>query len=116
MDGQDIWMLSEAEIVKLGIPVTSKGYYYLIAAVVISFGIGIQKASMTKEIYLRIAEMNGVTGISVERDIRNCIIKAWADRKGALRCIYPEYVKNPTNSEVIAFITSRIRLETEPGI
>ena len=112
MERHDLWTLSEAEVTKLGIPVSSKGYFYLIVAAVISFKIGMRKAALSKEIYARIAEMNDVTRISVERDKRNSIIKAWEDSSGALRYMYPEYEKNPTNSEVIAFITSRIRLET----
>lgn len=112
MEESDLWIVSEKEVSRLGIPIKLKGYYYLVLAVALSVKVGLRKEQLSKGLYLKIAEMNDVTSYSVEKDIRNCLIKAWSDDNSLLRKTYPEYSKKPTNSEVIAFITRRIRLET----
>lgn len=112
MDRTDLWIITEEEVIRLGIPVTCKGYYYLVGAVVLSVEIGMRKASLSKDIYCRLAEMNDVSSQSVEKCIRNCLLKAWTNDSGCLRETYPDSSRKPTNSEVIAYITSRIRLET----
>ena len=116
MDQKDLWMSTEREVARIGIPVSYKGYYYLILAIVLSVNTGLRKASLSKEIYPAIADMNDVSLSSVERDIRHALLRAWTDDSGLLRKAYPGYAARPTNGEVIAFITSRIRLETRPGI
>ena len=58
--------LSEQEIIKLGVPVSSKGFYYLVYAVVFAVEIGLRKINLNKEIYDRIAYLNDVTKESVE--------------------------------------------------
>ena len=101
--------LSEQEIIKLGVPVSSKGFYYLVYAVVFAVEIGLRK------IYDRIAYLNDVTKESVEKCIRNCVIKAWQSQKcGYMRTIC-QNGKRPTNGEVIALISTRIRLERDSG-
>ena len=112
MERPDIWVVSEEEVSRLGVPMTLKGYYYLVIAVVLSVKYGLIKAALIKEIYMKIAEMEEVSWFSVEKDIRNCLVKAWKDEKGPFRNTYPGRVGMPTNSEVIAYITSRIRVET----
>lgn len=112
MGNSNLWTLTESEVTRLGIPATFKGYYYLVIAVVLSVQIGMRKVSLSKDIYQRIADMNNVTISSVERDIRNCLVRAWRDNRDLLLGIYGRTAKMPTNSEVIACITSRIRLET----
>ena len=43
------------------------------------------------------AEMNDVSEQSVEKCIRNSLIKAWTDNGGALGESYPSCAKKPTN-------------------
>ena len=61
---------------------------------------------------MKIAEMEEVSWMSVEKDITNCLKKAWDSESGALRSTCPGRAGRPTNSEVITYITSRIRVET----
>lgn len=112
MEIPDIWVVSEEEVSRLGISMTQKGYYYLVIAVVLSVKYGLVRAALIKEIYMKIADMEEVSWSSVEKDIRNCLVKAWKDEEGPLRKTYPGRAGKPTNSEVIAYITSRIRVET----
>ena len=112
MKESDLWVISEMEVTRLGISMTLKGYYYLIIAVVLSVKLGIRQESLCKVLYQKIADMHQVSWCSVEKDIRNCLFKAWSEGSGALRSAYPRNSKKPTNGEVIAYITSRIRLET----
>ena len=112
MDRKELWLLSEKEVIRLGIPFRCKGYYYLIIAVVLSVETGMSKASLSKDIYCRIAELHEVSSQSVEKCIRNCVINAWSDEKSGLRGICSAGRKKPTNGEIIAYISSRIRLET----
>ncbi|MBQ3281842.1 MAG: hypothetical protein IJH41_05510 [Eubacterium sp.] len=116
MDRTDIWIESEKEVARLGVRDKYKGYYYLIIAVVLSFKAGLRRGEYSKEIYDRIAVMNDVSVQSVEKAIRTSIIKAWSDEGSTLRNSYSWRGKRPTNSELIAFITSRLRLETTPVI
>ncbi|MBR2546916.1 MAG: hypothetical protein IKF07_01820 [Eubacterium sp.] len=116
MDRTDIWIESEKEVSRLGVPVKYKGYYYLIIAVVLAFKSGLRKAELCNEIYDRIASMNNVSSQSVEKAIRMSVVRAWKNEEGPMRRLYPGYCKKPTNSEVIAYITSRLRLETTRGI
>ncbi len=116
MNDDDLRILSEREVSRIGVPMAYKGYYYLILAIVISVRAGIRKASLSKEIYSSIADMNAVTKGSVEKAIRDVLTRAWMEGSGELRSMRPGRSGTPTNGEVIAYITSRIRLETAPVI
>lgn len=107
----DLMTITKTEIYRIGISKEYKGFYYLVYAVVLALQIGARKACLNKDIYDRIAEMYSVTRESVEKCIRNCIIKAWLADGSLLTGICPEDRRKPTNGEVIAFISDRIRLE-----
>lgn len=111
MKDNSIWADTQKIVMSLGISVSCKGFYYLIYAVVFSLELGLQKVSLEKDVYERIACINKVSVYSVEKCIRNSIIKAWNDNGGYFRKAYGYSPKKPTNSEVIAFISNCIRLE-----
>ena len=115
MDVKSLYVLAEKEMIKMGFDTFYKGYYYLFIAVLYYLGMGYRKVSLRKEIYQRIAEEDDVTVESVESCIRNSIDKAWERNETAFRRAIKEYRgkrrTKPTNSEMIAIIASRIRLE-----
>ena len=108
---QNMMMISEGEIRKLGFPVNTKGFYYLIYASVFAAQIGMRKVCLNKEIYDRIADIYDVSRESVEKCIRNCVDTAWRESKSNIIAYIGKDGRKPTNGEVIAFISSRITLE-----
>ena len=112
MDRKDLWLISERMVRDIGISVAYKGFYYLICAVVISTEIGMRKGALAKEIYENISVMYSVSVESVEKCIRSCISRAWNDDPMNFSRIYEFKGRKPTNGEVIASISSRIRLES----
>mgnify|MGYP002463891337 CR=1 FL=1 len=98
---------------EIGIPAHIKGYQYLRDAIIISVEEKEMLVSVTKVLYPAIAKKHGTT---VERAIRHAIEVAWS--RGQLEMIDEifGYTVNsgkgkPTNSEFIALITDKIRLD-----
>ena len=108
----NLWKISRDEVERLGIRNNCKGFYYLVCAAVIAVQVGFRKASLNKEIYDRIAEENEVSRESVEKCIRNCLEKAWMTGESDVIFMLGETGRKPTNSEAIAYISDRIRLES----
>lgn len=112
----------EAEVTRLihevGVPAHIKGYQYLRDAIQMCVKDMDMLNSITKILYPEIAKKYNTTASRVERAIRHAIEVAWN------RC-NPESVEElfgytinsckgkPTNSEFIAMISDRIRLETK---
>ena len=101
---------------ELGIPAHIKGYQYLRDAITISVEEKEMLVSVTKVLYPTIAKKHGTTSSRVERAIRHAIEVAWS--RGQLEMIHEifGYTVNsgkgkPTNSEFIALITDKIRLD-----
>ena len=101
---------------KIGIPAHIKGYQYLRDAITISVEEKEMLVSVTKVLYPTIAKKHGTTSSRVERAIRHAIEVAWS--RGQLEMIHEifGYTVNsgkgkPTNSEFIALITDKIRLD-----
>lgn len=115
MEDERIWVLTESRIRRLGISTEYKGYYYLISAVVICVHAGYRKADLYKEVYADIARSNNVSVECVEKCIRRCIAKSWDADKHNYSCLTGNDGRRPTNGEVIAFISSCIRLESKGG-
>lgn len=111
MTKDDIFIMAEKEVTKLGVPITDKGFYYLVYAITLSVQIGMRKICLSKEIYDRIASINEVSTESVEKCIRNSLSKAWTRSRRRYIEMCSKDGKKPTNAEVISFISSRIRLE-----
>ncbi len=100
----------------IGIPAHIKGYQYLRDAIIISVEEKEMLVSVTKVLYPAIAKKHGTTASRVERAIRHAIEVAWS--RGQLEMIHEifGYTVNsgkgkPTNSEFIALITDKIRLD-----
>ncbi len=100
---------------KIGVPAHIKGYHYLREAIMLSVHDVDMLDSITKALYPTVAKKFNTTSSRVERAIRHAIEIAW-DR-GDLDTLntYFGYTINankgkPTNSEFIALITDKIRL------
>lgn len=103
-------------MLELGIPAHLRGYYYLREAILLSVSDMELVSSVTKLLYPVIARQYRTTQQRVERAIRNAIEVSWergnqevfealfgfSGRKGLTR---------PTNSEYIARIADKIRLD-----
>lgn len=115
MEDERLWVLTESRIRRLGISTDYKGYFYLINAVVICVHAGYRKADLYKEVYADIARSNDVSVECVEKCIRRCIEKSWDADKENYSFLHRNAGRRPTNGEVIAFISSCIRLESIGG-
>lgn len=101
---------------KVGVPAHIKGYQYLkygIAMVVENMDI---LSAITKELYPAIAKKNNATPTRVERGIRHAIEVAWNRGEiDTINSLFGYTVHNnkgkPTNSEFIALIADKLRLD-----
>ena len=100
----------------VGVPAHIKGYQYLREAILIAVKDMEVINAVTKVLYPEVAKRFGTTASRVERAIRHAIEVAW-DR-GDLETLQKYFgytVSNakgkPTNSEFIAMIADRLRLE-----
>ena len=105
-----------AIIHEVGVPAHIKGYQYLREAIIIVVKDMDVINAVTKVLYPAVAKRFGTTASRVERAIRHAIEVAW-DR-GDLETLQKYFgytVSNakgkPTNSEFIAMIADRIRLQ-----
>lgn len=101
---------------EIGVPAHIKGYQYLRDAIVMSVTDMEMLNSITKVLYPTIAEKYQTTASRVERAIRHAIEVAWSRGKmDTIDEMFGYTIHNakgkPTNSEFIALITDRIRLE-----
>ena len=100
----------------IGVPAHIRGYHYIREAIIMSVNDMDILNYITKELYPAIAQKCNTTPSRVERAIRHAIEVAWT--RGQLEVIeaYFGYTINnhkgkPTNSEFIAMISDRIRLQ-----
>ena len=100
----------------VGVPAHIKGYQYLRDAIILSVEDMEMLHSITKVLYPTIAKKYQTTSSRVERAIRHAIEVAWS--RGHMETLNEMFgytvsvVKGkPTNSEFIALITDRIRLQ-----
>ena len=101
---------------EIGIPAHIKGYQYLRDAIGISVEEKDMLTSVTKILYPTIAKRHQTTPSRVERAIRHAIEVAWSRGKmDTINEIFGYTVSNgkgkPTNSEFIALIADKIRLD-----
>lgn len=101
---------------EIGIPAHIKGYQYLRDAIMMSVQDMDMLNSVTKVLYPGIAKKYHTTASRVERAIRHAIEVAWS--RGKMDTIdemfgytVSNYKGKPTNSEFIALVTDRIRLQ-----
>lgn len=101
---------------QMGIPAHIKGYQYLRDAIImVMYDLDLLGA-ITKELYPSIAEKYETTPSRVERSIRHAIELAWNRGNVDLINNYFGYTINiergkPTNSEFIAMLADKLRLE-----
>lgn len=101
---------------EIGVPAHIKGYQYLRDAIIMSVHDMEMLNSITKILYPTIAKKYQTTPSRVERAIRHAIEVAWSRGKmDTIDEMFGYTIHNgkgkPTNSEFIALITDRIRLE-----
>lgn len=105
---------------EVGVPAHIKGYQYLRDAITLVVNDMDYLSAVTKELYPAIAQMNNTTPSRVERAIRHAIEIAWNRGKlETLDALFGYTVKTdkgkPTNSEFIAIIADKLRLERKVG-
>ncbi|MBE5949771.1 MAG: sporulation transcription factor Spo0A [Lachnospiraceae bacterium] len=101
---------------EIGVPAHIKGYHYLRDAIIMSVNDIEMLNSITKVLYPTIAKKYQTTSSRVERAIRHAIEVAWGRGKmDTIDELFGYTVSNgkgkPTNSEFIALISDKIRLE-----
>lgn len=114
----------EAEVTsvihEIGVPAHIKGYQYLRDAIIMVINDMDILNSITKQLYPSIAKQYNTTPSRVERAIRHAIEVAWSRGKmDTIDKLFGYTVNNgkgkPTNSEFIALIADRLRLEMHVG-
>ena len=114
---QDSDELTVTEILhQVGVPAHIKGYQYLRTGVKMAVENPAVVNRITKELYPSIARQFGTTASKVERAIRHAIEVAWSRGKmDTIDELFGYTVSTgkgkPTNSEFIALIADKIRLE-----
>lgn len=101
---------------EIGVPAHIKGYQYLRDAIIMSVNDIEILGSITKRLYPSIAKKHKTTSSRVERAIRHAIETAWSRGKmDTIEELFGYTVSDrkgkPTNSEFIALIADKIRLE-----
>lgn len=101
---------------EIGVPAHIKGYQYLRDAIMMSVDDSEMLNSITKILYPSIAKQHGTTPSRVERAIRHAIEVAWSRGKvDTIDELFGYTVHGgkgkPTNSEFVALIADKIRLE-----
>ncbi len=101
---------------EIGIPAHIKGYQYLRDALMLTVRDTRFLSGITKELYPKVAEKYGSTTSRVERAIRHAIEVAW--NRGQMEIIndmfgytVQEEKGKPTNSEFIAMLVDKIRMQ-----
>ncbi|MCQ4635833.1 sporulation transcription factor Spo0A [Anaerovorax odorimutans] len=105
---------------EVGVPAHIKGYQYLRDAITMVVKDMDLLGAVTKELYPAIAQLNNTTPSRVERAIRHAIEVAWNRGKiETINSLFGYTVHNdkgkPTNSEFIAIIADKLRLERKAG-
>ena len=101
---------------EIGVPAHIKGYQYLREAIIITVNDMEVINAVTKVLYPAVAKRFGTTPSRVERAIRHAIEVAWnRGRMETLDDLFGYTINNgkgkPTNSEFIALIADKIRLQ-----
>ena len=100
---------------EVGIPAHIKGYQYLREAIMMVVNDIDIINQITKQLYPEIAEKYKTTPSRVERAIRHAIEVAWGRGTDTVESIFGYTVSaskgKPTNSEFIAMIADKLRLE-----
>lgn len=103
-------------LLEIGIPAHIKGYQYIREGIIMSFYDRTMLQYITKSLYPAIAKKYKTTSSSVERTIRHAIEVAW--RRGNMEMLEKVFGNTvcagkgkPTNSEFMALLADKFRLE-----
>jgi two-component system response regulator (stage 0 sporulation protein A) len=101
---------------EIGVPAHIRGYHYMREAIMMAVNDMDVLNYITKELYPTIAQKMNTTSSRVERAIRHALEVAWSRGKiDAIDNLFGYTINNhkgkPTNSEFIALIADRLRLE-----
>ena len=101
---------------QIGVPAHIKGYQYLRDAILMAIEDGEIINAITKRLYPAVAKRHGTTSSRVERAIRHAIEVAWDRGDVDVLTAYFGYTIHtergkPTNSEFIAMISDKFRLQ-----
>lgn len=101
---------------EVGVPAHVKGYKYLRDSITMAVNDPDIMSAVTKELYPLVATKNNTTASRVERAIRHAIEIAWTrGRIETIDSLFGYTIKTdkgkPTNSEFIAIISDKLRLE-----
>ena len=101
---------------EIGVPAHIRGYHYMREAIMMAINNMDVLNYITKELYPSIAQKMDTTSSRVERAIRHAIEVAWSRGKiDAIDNLFGYTINNhkgkPTNSEFIALIADKLRLE-----
>ncbi len=101
---------------QIGVPAHIKGYTYLREAIILSVNNAEMMGSVTKILYPTVAKTYKTTSSRVERAIRHAIEVAWDRGDVDVLSSYFGYTiqssrGKPTNSEFIAMIADKLRLQ-----
>lgn len=112
----DVEMMVTDVIRNLGVPAHIKGYHYLRCAILNSIRDFTLMECVTKQLYPFVARQYNTTSSRVERAIRHAIEIAWDRGNSEEISNYfgyraDNYRCRPTNSEFIALITDKMRLQ-----
>lgn len=110
----DLEVIVTNYIQSIGIPANVKGYRYLRSAVIRAIEDTSCIDMITKVLYPSVAKEYGSTPSRVERAIRHSIDKAWDRRHhpSGINSIFGRTLhEKPSNSEFIATLSEKIRLE-----
>ena len=120
----DIVLMDEVELeiyvtkimLEMGVPAHLKGYHYLRTAIIMSGRDMEIVSSVTKLLYPEVAKKYHTTDQKVERAIRNAIEISWnRGNKEAIEMLFGYSADSgrsrPTNSEYIARIADKVRLD-----
>ena len=116
IEGRDLEKDVTDMIHEIGVPAHIKGYQYLREAIMMSVEDVEMLGSITKILYPTIAKKYQTTPSRVERAIRHAIEVAWSrGRMETLDALFGYTINTgkgkPTNSEFIALIADKIRLQ-----
>lgn len=113
---KDVEVIVSEIMHQIGVPAHIKGYVYLREAIVVTVKNSEMMGSVTKLLYPYVAKKFKTTSSRVERAIRHAIEVAWDRGDVDVLSSYFGYTiqssrGKPTNSEFIAMISDRLRLQ-----
>lgn len=114
--GNDLEVIVSEIMHRIGVPAHIKGYQYLREAIILSVNNTEMMGSVTKLLYPTVAKTFKTTSSRVERAIRHAIEVAWDRGDVDVLSSYFGYTiqssrGKPTNSEFIAMIADKLRLQ-----